>query len=385
MENTKTSITLLIIAFGLLSLQPSLAQVEDSDYLFLQIGNAAEANGMGRAGLTLVNQSSALYNPGALGLFHLDRNFGLSAPKKTKWLSALAEDLWVSSSSVSIGTNLSKILPSHNLPFEVSFGLGLSKQKIDYGNITRTDDNGSPLGTFSASENADIYTFAIGLKKGVEIGIGYNLIKVKSHLSDFGAGTEVVDSKADASDFGLIVRLPLGEIFSEQLSFKLPLLGRLQPIMTLSSAEVTTKIDQLPTFSDSDPELKKKTSGVSAKLGLKTGRASLISANFVEETEDHNVDITKSGHELGIAGTYFIRTGSYDDPVGRVTHDTEGWGFSLRGPIDLALEAKLFGEPKGLLKFILERIDFRIDHAEYPDDPGLSLANTEFTTWSISL
>ena len=46
----------------------------------LNLVNSARANGMGACAIDLVSEESGLYNPGRVGLFHLDKTVGVSFP-----------------------------------------------------------------------------------------------------------------------------------------------------------------------------------------------------------------------------------------------------------------------------------------------------------------
>ena len=70
---------------------------------YLLFSNSARANGMGATVITLADEQSALSNPGAMGVFHLDHNLALTSPSSTEWLKQALPGLRLKSMGLSAG------------------------------------------------------------------------------------------------------------------------------------------------------------------------------------------------------------------------------------------------------------------------------------------
>lgn len=371
----------LVLVLFVLVLASAISAQSSSAYLFLTINNNARTAGLGNANIGPVDESSPLYNSAAMGLYYFDHTFAFSKSNKTGWLPRLTDDLYLTSRSTSIGASLKQLMPRSRLPFDLSFGLAVSKLKVDFGEFTVTDAGGNVLRIYDAYEKAEVTSFGLGLKRVVRLGFGYSHKKLSSSIFPEAKGT--------AHDWSFMAQLPVHELLEGRLRFfdkdeEFNL--RLTPSYAYVKANIGDSVvygslgGQLSPL----PETEKKSWSILASLDLK--QASLLSYRYQDETGEMDQNKTsRKGTELGIGGFYYIRNGSYKDPLGAIDIETDGWGLSLRGLLDLAHQFRIIDRVEGPLGFILDRIDIRVDQAEYSGDGTQSLHGTKFTNWSISL
>lgn len=366
----------LLVLLSILGLAGTIAAQNNSAYLFMTLNNSARAAGLGNANIGLVDESSPLYNSAAMGIFCLDHVVGISKSNKTSWLPWLLDD-----QSASLGASLKQLVPDSRVPFDLSFGVAISKLRIDFGEITETDPGGNVLRVYEAYEKMEVTSFGLGLKRIVRLGFGYSHKQLSSSIFPAAKGT--------AHDWSFMAQLPVHELLESNLGvFDREELFHLR--LTPSYAYVKANIGDSVNYGGMRGQLsslpESKTSGWSIFASLDRMQVSLFSIRYLDETgEWGQTKTTRQGTELGLGGFYFVRTGTYEDPVGAIDIKTEGWGFSLRGLLNLAQAFELIDRVEGPLGFILDRLDIRVDRGKYLGDLTQSLRGTKFTNWSISL
>ena len=102
---------------------PTESSITSAGVSFLTIVDSPRGNGMGGCVVNLVDEQSALYNPGALGLFHLDRTLAISVPYKNKWLPDLADDMYIRTQGLSGGLSYDLLQPDNSSVLNLSLGL----------------------------------------------------------------------------------------------------------------------------------------------------------------------------------------------------------------------------------------------------------------------
>ena len=108
----------------------------DPEMYFLVITNSPRAAGMGGCIVNMVGDQSALYNPGALGIYHLDKNIAISAPFKTEWLPKLSDgELKLKTYNLSAGVSLNQIMPDPLREFNLGVGVAWSRIEMDYSDF----------------------------------------------------------------------------------------------------------------------------------------------------------------------------------------------------------------------------------------------------------
>jgi hypothetical protein len=167
------------------------ADAADAAVLFLLITNSARINGMGGCAINVVDEQSPLYNPGALGLFHLDKLFSVSFPNSTDWLPSIDPDLKIKSFAVSGGGSARRIT-SVDTDYDFAVGLAYSSLEADYGEMNITDHFGNTIGRSHNIDKADYYSAGLGIELYARLGIGVSLKKIRSNLAVLDSADNIV-------------------------------------------------------------------------------------------------------------------------------------------------------------------------------------------------
>lgn len=404
MKNRRMRLTGTVLALMLVvSMGASVsAEISNAAVLFLKLENSARAAAMGRVSTVMVDAQSALYNPGAMGLFHLDKAFSVTVPGSNGWLPELSDDISLKSGGVSLGGSPSYFGKEVSPDFNFSLGIAYSELRLDYGTLTRTGNTVDAIGKFEPYDKAECYSFAAGVEIGrvLYAGIGYTHKNITSLLAEQGAGVEISSFKSDGSahDYGVMLQVrPLNRLVPEYAAdggF-----SQFRFAAVPSFAYVKQNIGDDMVYIDAaaaDPLPKTRQLGAGLLLGVTLEEAPLVSANFVYEQEkdlvsseadtlglgSHTID--KSGFELGLLGFVYVRAGRYNDHGGLIDMDTQGFGFSLRGALDWLERWEVIRPGDGVTGRVLRTFDLRVDYGEY-DDPGGPLDNTDFFQVSLSL
>lgn len=385
--------TLMITALCLLFLANSQvraqAKVGTTALTYLSIVNSPRANGMGGCTINLVDEHSPLYNPGALGLFHLEKRVAISTPiNETKLVS---DNVRMSTYGLSLGGSLDQLRYDSERSYNAGLGLAVYR-------LTRTTDieTISGLNIFHNEEKSTQVSIGLGLNiRGFcQLGLGLTLKSCKSdHMArdrSYYDGEYVgfAEAKATAFDFGLIAEMPLHELFSKTSKD-----GETDAMffeLTPSLAFVRVNMSKAVTFEDSDKSYPLPTTnhygvGVTGALRYRTARVVSLGLVF-EGADDRNLEIWtyKRGGELGLADILFVRYGEFsDDPdVGRhVT--TYGGGLCLNGVIrwlesigNLKLGNNTFGR-------MIRNANLSMNYGRYKSSNGI-LDKTEFFRIDLS-
>jgi hypothetical protein len=144
------------------------------------------------------------------------------------------------------------------------------------------------------------------------------------------------------------------------------------------------RVDPLPRFS---------VTGYSLGGALSHRGARVLSIRYVGETETDILNeslsekprFERSGLEIGILGTYYLRSGEILNEASQIDLETEGWGLRLRGVLDILDSRGILPDQSTTIGWVLRHIDLRYDRAKYEDSPDLILSNIEFAKVVFSL
>jgi hypothetical protein len=372
----------------------------DPEMYFLVIANSPRAAGMGGCVINMVGDQSALYNPGALGVYHLDKNISFSAPFKTDWLPRIFGDLELKTYNLSAGASLNQIMPDPLRKFNVGIGVAWSRIDMDYGDIVITDVTPDTLGSYSTPNEASLYTFSVAADYYVRVGVGYTMKKIKSKLDYRLIGEPIYkwEADVDAHDIGIYAEFPLGRFIN--------------PVPRITGGknkqrlyEITPSIAYVKSNSGDDityeyrheedqiyPSPETSRLGFSLYGAAKIGNATLAAINICRESETYNFQndekFNKWGLELSVLDIAFIRYGGMkDDPLEENGRDLNsyGIGFSLHGAITWLIEWDKLHLRDNILGYVLKNIDLRVDYAEYTGNATQALDDTSFFKVSLSL
>ena len=189
----KRFLTIVLLGIILMSpLQSMAGSVSQAGVLFLKISPGARPSGMGEAFVALADDATATWwNPA--GLAFQPRNE--MTLMHTNWLPQFhLSDLYFDFVSY-----------IHYVEDWGTFGGNLIF--MNYGEIQRTDEIGTPLGTFNAYELAASGAYGSQVNDDLALGVGIKF--VYSHLSPLGAGQEKGSGIASvfAIDIGALYKL----------------------------------------------------------------------------------------------------------------------------------------------------------------------------------
>ena len=390
----------------------------------LSISSSPFANGMGGTAATLPSPdaSATIANPGQLGLFSLDNLLSAStfSPRTDLFpgvsLGQLGATMTVS--AFNVGYNLTDFL---SLPFSLGVGLGYSRTYIDYGMLSITATNGSLLEKISAGNDTYVtYSFGLGLEYVARLGIGLNVRKITSHLPVFSFGNPLSEYTAtpSATDFGVLLDIPLHAVLSKVSGTSFPIAGKVDPFLDVSMSYVKSNVGGEVTYVDlSQADPLPRTAGVGLALeggfSAKAGNAHwrMISLALARQAEEILVNrhpdgsfdykggigdlsigdnilagraagsiIARKGWQIGAAELFYLRGGSVR--TNGDEYSTSGYSLCLAG---LIRGIEFFvPETAGIawLAFIGDRVDLQFHWSSY-DSPSSLWGGTTFSELNL--
>jgi hypothetical protein len=366
-------------------------------FLFLKIISSPRANSMGGSSINLVDEHAALYNPGAIGLFHLDKVLSVTIPSKTDWLPTLAFNLKLETFGASGGISLATLGHKENRPFNLSLGIAYHRHRLDYGGFAQIDTISSEIiDYFNVYDEASYYSVGLGFQYGKfwRIGAGYSYKKIESHLGPSSDPT--YHAEASAYDLGFITEFALAALVPHEISLKNSSKYKMNFQITPSAAFVMANRGDdarygLDDSTTPDPLPKTDKTGLGLFLAANVNDAALFSCRLLTETEkdvyDNNHPTHRSGCEFALFESFFYRLGKFNN---RLIDDcdvhTWGAGFSLGGVISWLDNLGYLNIDNGLTGRLIRSLDIRIDYAKY--EPGLTtmpIWRTTFFKASLSL
>lgn len=365
-------------------------KVGEAGALFLLIHNSARINGMGGCAINVVDEQSPLYNPGALGLFHLNKVFSVSFPNTTDWLPHYAIDLKVKTFAISGGAS-TRLLGSGIGRHNIGIGLAYSSSRFDYGEIVQTDQYGNVIGSQYPIDKADYYSAGVGIDYYARLGIGVTKKKIETEMFgvDQAANLVAVSVDADAYDFGMILELPVADLVQQVLQADMSSSSDYQIAFTPSFAYVYSNSGDSLVFKyaqNAYPLPRMRKIGVSGYGALAYKSANIFSLRMCWERNRWEIGtpykIYLQGGELGLMDAAFFRFGSYADIDGQVAYNTFGVGLSLHGIAEWLLLYRPEIE-NGILRYLATHVDFTIDYAKYSGIDS-ALDETAFTNLTLS-
>jgi hypothetical protein len=332
----------------------------DAAVPFLRIVNSARAVAMGGAVVNLVDEEAPLYNPGAVGLFHLHKYLGVTSPNSTRWLpDVMGSDLRLTKFNVSAGYALAFGNKSSHYRPRIALAAAYSHMKLDFGTI--------PLdGGYSSKpyDKANGYTLAAGFDFFLRAGIGFTHKNITSDQSVPGY-TSI--GKSDATDYGVLVELPIADLLRRREVAKAPEESSLKfeftPSIAYVKADDGDDMDYSGAWYNSPLPTASKT-GLAVKVGIKRNQLPLTSLLLVHETEkdlyNEDRETKRRGVELALFDVLFARLGKLDDNWGQLHPYTFGFGLSVGGFL-----AWLESHHALHLSDSLRRFDLNFDYAQY--------------------
>ncbi len=383
-------ILILSSIFILLFTTNICSQSNNQPLIFAKITNSPRAVGMGGVTANLVDAQSALYNPGAYGIFSLDNNFSISLPSSTKWLEQLADDLRLQTWSVGSGYSHIKSHQEDETQFKYAIGIAYSKKVFDYGTILLTDINGNPIQPFNPKDQINSFTLSVGLEYYLKIGIGYTHKKY-DYITGFsfsGDSYTPLKGKGSMYDFGLLIEFPLHQLFHMVPSDENNMNFEITPSLSFVKSNLGDNIGY-SVLGNSGQTPKTRKVGFGLDLNMLQNSKNYLSFQFVYEKEkDLVIDkaaYVRKGLEIGLLNSVFIRSGKVEDLLYQNSdYSSYGVGFSLRGFLTAISSSNNHKGTIDAMGYILKNIDVKFDWAKINEKNSL-LDNTKFIKLSITI
>lgn len=393
----------------------------ESPVSFLLIHPSIEANGRGNTTIAVLsdNPIASLANPGQLGVFGLSNLFAVTSyAPRTQWfpsfgVSDLTYKVWALQGGYNVGKELS-------LPFSVSVGAGYSRIDLDLGTYTRVDSYGRPIGRFSAFENSDNISIAVGAEYFVKVGLGWSFKSIHSLLDLSSTSNIANEAKPSATDFGLIIHAPLFDILKQAGTENVEILSGIEPLFNLTLGYAKSNMGDGVNYTrnpQTDPLPRNVSVGLTTEIGIAAKAESeqwkVFSFTLAREAADLLVERKSSGSftyqsglgdislfdniilgkirsrenvmkgwQLTFGETAYIRGGSFAEGVnfGNRNYSTSGFGFRIRGLFKAIQAISPESMENSIFAFLAKHLDVGYDHASYHAGSGEPLDGTTFNS-----
>ena len=357
---------------------------------FLRITSSPRANAMGGCVVNMVDAHSARYNPGALGLFHMDKSFSVAYPSNTKWLPDIADDLRFKTWGLSAGVSRLLFKPEAT---GLNFGIGVaySKTTMDRGMVYLINHTGTDtLGTFHSWDEAEMYSVGLGwdiVKDFLRVGVGYTHKRIKSRL------IPEVTAEAKADDWGFLIQASPMTFLPHKVylrgSDKYYAHFGLMTSFAYAESNIGSDISYIDA-AFADPLPKCSRSGLLLQMALDINESQLVSWTIAHEIESDLVAddyrTFRTGYEYGLFGTLFFRTGWATAREGSYNVDTWGMGVSLSGIISWLTTLEKLDSKSPFWRRVRDNLDISYDYSKYSAyaDEDTPIAGTKFFRLSLS-
>lgn len=351
--------------------------------LSLLISPSVRVNGMGRAGVALLDEPAGYYNPGAAALSSpahtLQSRFYLS---EMRWLPASADYNYFAAQAAT-----ERVLDGFlglDKPTRLRAAFYGYRTKLDFGEQVRTGERGEVIGTFTSAEASNNIGISLGLRSVVEVGIGATTKWISSDLPPVMFGG-AANGSARAYDLGLIAVVPVVGVWER-------LIGRefkpFQPKLNVGFGITWQNRGGEPIrYTDvlfADPLPTNRRHGWSGSLGmdwnsdsfnLAIGRVTFSTETYRPQVDGAHVtslaEDDKSGFEVSILETVSIRRGTYDDFDGEIHLKTSGWTVKSDGLFKFfahQLDSTPSSSGGDALQFLARHLS--ISWSRFEDDPA---------------
>ena len=399
-----------IVLAGCLSAQTLFAQGPGSSATpALTFSTSPRGNGMGGVEATIPSSDAAatIANPGQLGLFSLDNLFNASTftPETDllphMFMSPVEITHTMTVSALNAGINLKDLL---SLPFSAGLGIGYSRTFVDWGEILLTNSSGPQvIGSVAMNDTYENYSVGLGFEYIARLGIGMNFKKITSRMPGItpAGGLTASTATPSATDFGILLDLPLSAIVSRASGTSFTIARGIEPFLDISMSYVKSNVGDAVTYVDpSQGDPLPRTAlvglglegGISAQAGKSNWR--LISFALAHQAEEilviRHIDgtfdykgglgdlaigenvlagratgyvLVRKGWQVGAAEFIYIRGGSVEG--NGYDYSTSGYSVCLGGLVRLLEFAspEIAGTP--WLAFIGDHVDLQYHSASY--------------------
>jgi hypothetical protein len=316
-------------------------------------------------------------------------------------------------SALNAGVNLKDLL---SLPFDAGIGVGYSRTFVDLGQFVITGSSGpTPIAQVDMNDTYENYSVGVGIGYTVRLGIGMNFKKITSLMPGIGteAAPAVFTATPSATDFGILLDIPVPAIVSALSGAPLSIAKGIDPFLDISACYVRSNVGGDVKYIDpsqGDPLPRTGTlglgieGGISAMAGKTNWR--MISFSLARQAEDILVNahddgtfdykggvgdisigenlftgrvtgnvLVRKGWEIGAAEFLSIRGGSVKGDT--FDYATSGYSLCLGGLVRfLEFAVPAFAETPWLA-YIGDHLDVQYHYATY-DSPNSAWDGTTF-------
>ena len=356
-------------------------------YKFLNEPATPEVVALGGCSTTRTDAEAGLYNPAALGVFHLENKCAVSFPLHGTPVLPLTDEAYTASQSVSAGLSLSQLglAPEHGP--NLSFAFGYARSEKHWGELPGSISGyGDDFIVEQVAESVESYSISVAIDYKVRLACGYSS---KQAHSDF-ARISVNDDEARLYDIGLMFTTRLrrrlhrsDSPFSAEHTFV-----NVVPTISFVHRNAVRKLPPEAYYYNYPGERlirARNVLGLSVRGALdREDRVELISftaaAEFSGETNSR-AEVESVGAEIGICGLLFLRTGNrtnayYDYSTGgdlvpnELAHfrdarsfNSYGFGVDLGGALAWAWEMGWLPRPQKPLSDVFDNLNLSFDYA----------------------
>jgi len=316
--------------------------------------DSPRAIAMGRCSINLVDNQSALHNPGTVALLHFDKSLAVSFPGENPVFSFPLHSSTISTSSISVGTSTKSLnLDSENDKLTFAAGLSYAKSEYDSGPIYSTGYEGSQTELFQWYQDFNCYTASVAAEYFVRLSIGYTYRQIKyksTSTSSFGNST----SDSYAHDIGTILEIPIADILNWYSDGSIHDQSSIRLELTPSVAYFETRHSQSGTL------------GLGFRGGLRSANVLLGSLTIVWERDSPNSGFythsDRIGSEIGLLGILYVRAGQHSSNILN-SANTYGIGLSLHGVLAWMMHMDWITPDNPSFARILSSLDVTADFA----------------------
>ncbi len=346
--------TVAVILFAVALIRPCFAEpfLGPAEMLI----NSAKANGMGGCVTTIVDEQSALYNPGALAVFHLDKFVSVTIPSASELLEGHPGNR-IGSWSLGAGVSTIALFPGHRHLPHMSIAAAYSQSTLRLDQYSRNHSLGFAIDYF------------------VRLGVGYSYKKLKVGIPTYY--DDLYHENGKAHDWGFYGDADLMHVSSSPrtivstantsgLSF---IVAFAYVRGNAGGIEVTG-----PSLYYRDSRLEYRRSGQSIAFSKWNRRGELVSFRLVRETEEQGglgpqqellYRIENWGGEFGLFGAAFLRMGHMSGGfLADHRANTFGFGFS-RASAYRWLMPRGNANNANCMAELINRIDIKADFSNY--------------------
>lgn len=328
--------------------QSKVGQPSESSLYWI---DSPRAIAMGRCSINLVDNQSALHNPGTTALLHFDKFLSVSLPRENSVSSYPYYSSNISTSSISAGASTKSLkLDRDSDRLTVAVGLSYVRSEFDSGPYFSYGYEGIPIEIHQWYRDADYYTGSVAAQFFVRVGVGYTYRQIKYRSTSTG---RFGNSSSDdyAHDIGAILEIPIADILNwyNDGSVHDPSSIRLE--LTPSVAYFETRHSHEGTL------------GLGIRSTLRSVNVMMGSLIITWERDSwrdiFNKYTDRVGGEIGLLGIVYVRTGQCYDTI-----NTYGLGLSLHGVLAWMMQMQWIKPRSATFAHFLSSVDVTIDYAK---------------------